>query len=91
MDQAPCSVFLTVIFPRDELTRVLGVLNIAKMLSNSGGPVITGILMNERRTWIAYVVAGALKAAYDVGLLAFFLGVRMNEGGYGDDRSGPNT
>ena len=72
MDQAPCSVFLSLVFPRDELTKVLGILNVAKILSHSGGPVITGALMNAGKMWGAFVGAGALKGAYDIGLLAFF-------------------
>ena len=88
MDQAPCSVFLTLIFPPDELTRALGVLNIAKMLSNSIGPVITGALMNARKSWIAFVVAGALKVAYDLGLLIFFMGVQVHEAVDGGDSTG---
>jgi sugar phosphate permease len=81
MDQAPCSVFLSSIFPSDELTTILGILSVAKMLSHSGGPVITGVLMDSRRTWIPFVAAGGLKALYDVGLMAFFANFKIHTRG----------
>ena len=79
MDQAPCSVFLSAIFPSSERTSSLGILNAVKMLSHSGGPVITGVLMELHRPWISFVAAGALKVLYDLGLLVFFAGAKIND------------
>lgn len=80
MDQAPCSVFLSSTFPSGELTTILGILNVAKMLSHGGGPVITGVLMDSRRAWIPFVAAGGLKALYDLGMLSFFAFERHRQG-----------
>ncbi|EKG21097.1 Major facilitator superfamily [Macrophomina phaseolina MS6] len=73
MDQAPRSAFLSKAFAPDERTAVMGIVNVVKTLSQSGGPTVTGVLAGEGRFWIAFAVAGALKASYDVGLLTLFL------------------
>jgi predicted phosphoribosyltransferase len=52
----------------------MGVVNILKTLAQSTGPSITGILAGRNHFWVAFVVAGSLKAAYDLMLLAFFGG-----------------
>lgn len=79
MDQAPCSVFLCAILPSSERTASLGTLNAIKMLSHSGGPVITGVLLEAQRPWISFVLAGGLKALYDIGLLVLFAGTKINQ------------
>ncbi|KAK7539941.1 major facilitator superfamily domain-containing protein [Phyllosticta citribraziliensis] len=72
MDQAPRSAFLSAVVLPTERTAVMGIVNVVKTLSQSAGPSFTGLLAGGRRFWVAFVVAGALKAAYDVGLLVFF-------------------
>jgi hypothetical protein len=52
----------------------MGVVNILKTLSQSGGPWVTGLLAGHGHFWVAFVAAGSLKATYDVLLLAFFAG-----------------
>ena len=52
----------------------MGVVNILKTLSQSIGPSLTGVLAGHGRFWVAFVVAGSLKAAYDLMLLTFFGG-----------------
>lgn len=52
----------------------MGVVNILKTLAQSSGPSVTGILAGRDHFWVAFVVAGSLKAAYDLMLLAFFGG-----------------
>lgn len=73
MDQAPRSTFLSAIVQPEERTAVMGIVNVVKTLSQSGGPIITGVLAGEGRFWIAFVVAGAMKASYDIGLLTIFV------------------
>ncbi|CAN8104617.1 unnamed protein product [Discula destructiva] len=80
MDQAPRSAFLSKVVSGEERTAVMGIVNVVKTLSQSGGPTITGILAGDQRFWIAFVVAGALKASYDLGLLTFFLKVERQVG-----------
>lgn len=52
----------------------MGVVNILKTLAQSSGPSVTGVLAGHGHFWVAFVVAGSLKAAYDVMLLVFFGG-----------------
>ncbi|KAK7738497.1 hypothetical protein SLS53_006016 [Cytospora paraplurivora] len=79
MDQAPRSAFLSKVVQAEERTAVMGIVNVVKTLSQSGGPTFTGILAGEDRFWVAFVVAGALKSSYDLGMLAMFL--RLEKGG----------
>ena len=58
----------------EERTAVMGIVNTLKILSQSCGPWITGLLAGDGRFWVAFVVAGALKASYDILLLTMFSG-----------------
>ncbi|OCL07196.1 MFS general substrate transporter [Glonium stellatum] len=78
MDQAPRSAFLSTVVLAEERTAVMGIVNVVKTLSQSGGPVVTGFLAGKDRFWIAFVVAGSMKAVYDVGLLTFFVNTRLH-------------
>lgn len=75
MDQAPRSAFLSKVVAAEERTAVMGIVNVVKTLSQSGGPTITGVLAGGDRFWIAFVAAGTMKASYDLGLMTFFLKV----------------
>ncbi|KAL8806038.1 MAG: hypothetical protein Q9182_001570 [Xanthomendoza sp. 2 TL-2023] len=83
MDQAPRQAFLAAAVLPSERTAVMGVVNVVKTLSQSGGPVMTGWLAGVKRFGVAFVVAGALKAGYDLAMLKMFLGVRSREGSGG--------
>lgn len=74
MDQAPRSAFLSIVVLPEERTAVMGVVNILKTLSQSGGPSVTGLLAGSGYFWVAFVAAGSLKATYDILLLIFFGG-----------------
>ena len=74
MDQAPRSAFLSIVVLPEERTAVMGVVNILKILSQSSGPSVTGVLAGNNHFWVAFVAAGCLKAVYDVLLLVFFGG-----------------
>jgi len=43
--------------------------------------VITGVLAQAGKFWVTFVVAGSLKAAYDLGLLALFKGHKTHDDG----------
>ena len=91
MDQAPRSAFLSMVVLPRERTAVMGIVNIMKTLSQSCGPWVTGLLAGSGRFWVAFVVAGALKASYDVLLLTMFGGrvhARKSEGDDGVSGSG---
>ncbi|KAL8995807.1 MAG: hypothetical protein Q9169_004527 [Polycauliona sp. 2 TL-2023] len=79
MDQAPRQAFLAAAVLPSERTAVMGVVNVVKTLSQSGGPVLTGWLAGMQRFWIAFLIAGALKAGYDLAMLKMFLGFRSRE------------
>lgn len=79
MDQAPRQAFLSATVLPAERTAVMGVVNVVKTLSQSGGPVATGYLAGLNHFWIAFLVAGGMKATYDVGLLKMFLGYKSRE------------
>ena len=61
MDQAPRSAFLSAAVLPEERTVVIGVVNTAKSLSQSAGPLVTGVLAAGGRFSAAFVVAESLK------------------------------
>lgn len=73
MDQAPRSAFLSAVVLPDERTAVMGIVNTVKTMSQSSGPLITGTLASDQRFWIAFVLAGSLKASYDLAMLSMFV------------------
>ena len=73
MDQAPRSAFLSAVVLPSERTAVMGIVNTVKTMSQSSGPILTGLMANNSHFWIAFLLAGMLKASYDLGLLAVFL------------------
>lgn len=79
MDQAPRQAFLAAAVLPGERTAVMGIVNVVKTLSQSGGPVVTGSLAGVGRFGVAFVVAGGLKAGYDLSMLGLFLGFRGRE------------
>ncbi|KAL6718647.1 hypothetical protein ACLMJK_002881 [Lecanora helva] len=79
MDQAPRQAFLAAAVLPSERTAVMGVVNVVKTLAQSGGPVVTGWLAGMGKFWVAFLVAGALKAAYDLSMLWMFWGFRGRE------------
>ena len=84
MDQAPRQAFLAAVVLPSERTAVMGVVNVVKTLSQSGGPVTTGWLAGMNRFWVSFLVAGVLKVSYDLGMLKMFLGHKMNDEDDGD-------
>lgn len=79
MDQAPRQAFLSLAVLPTERTAVMGVVNVVKTLSQTGGPVATGWLASLGKFWISFLVAGSLKASYDLGMLKMFLGYKSRE------------
>ena len=79
MDQAPRQAFLAAAVLPSERTAVMGVVNVVKTLSQSGGPLATGWLAGIGKFWTAFLIAGALKASYDLAMLRMFLGYRSRE------------
>ena len=79
MDQAPRQAFLSAAVLPGERTAIMGVVNVVKTLSQSGGPVATGWLAGIGKFWVAFLIAGAMKASYDLAMLKMFLGYKSRE------------
>lgn len=79
MDTAPRSAFMAAIVLPNERTATMGIINIVKTVSQSLGPLITGVLYGRNLYWVAFLTAGILKATYDLGMLAMFAGHKTRE------------
>jgi sugar phosphate permease len=72
MDVAPRSAFLAAVILPAERTAVMGTINIVKTFSSGIGPYITGTLATKNLFWLSFIIAGSLKATYDLSILAVF-------------------
>lgn len=79
MDQAPRQAFLAAAVLPSERTAVMGFVNVVKTLSQSGGPLTTGVLAGMGQMWFSFILAGTLKASYDLMMLKMFLGFQGRE------------
>ena len=91
MDQAPRSAFLSAVVLPQERTAVMGIITTVNTMSQSSGPLITGALAGRGKFWIAFVVAGALKGSYDLGLLATFVHTKLEGDGNSSKKSSEQT
>jgi MFS family permease len=74
MDTVPRTAFLAAVVRPNERTAIMGLINVVKTSAQTLGPSITGILAHRSLFWVAFVIAGTLKATYDLGMLAVFTG-----------------
>lgn len=65
MDQAPRAALIAAVVRPEERTAVMGITSTLRTLANVTGPSFTGLLAENGRFWIAFVVGGALRLAYD--------------------------
>jgi MFS family permease len=79
MDQAPRSAFIAAVVKPEERTAVMGIVNVLKILAQSAGPSITGVLASKGLFWLAFAMAGGLKVSYDLGLLAMFVNTQLHK------------
>lgn len=79
MDQAPRAAFIAAVVKPEERTAVMGITSTLRTLAAMVGPSITGLLAAGDRFWIAFLVAGALRLAYDFGLYALFVNVKLHQ------------
>jgi len=77
MDQAPRSAFIAAVVKPDERTAVMGITGMLRTLAGTAGPSVTGLLSMNEKFWIAFVAAGALRIAYDLGLWAMFVNMKL--------------
>lgn len=79
MDQAPRAAFIAAVVKPEERTAVMGITSTLRTLAAMIGPSITGLLAAGDRFWIAFLVAGALRLAYDFGLYALFVNMKLHQ------------
>ncbi|KAI3405809.2 hypothetical protein KGF56_001416 [Candida oxycetoniae] len=73
MDVAPKHVFLATLVDDEDRTAVFGFVNVVKTLAQIIGPSIVGIMAKDGYQWITFIIAGSLKAIYDLGILFTFI------------------
>lgn len=92
MDQAPRAAFIAAVVLPAERTAVMGITSMLRTLASMAGPTITGLLAANDRFWIAFVAAGVCRLAYDFGLYALFVNVKVDEGhGPDEEKDRPRT
>lgn len=74
MDTAPRSAFTSMVLLPSERTSVLGLINVVKTLTQCLSPLVTGALAEKGMIGWSFVLAGACKVAYDLGILVMFAG-----------------
>lgn len=79
MDTAPRSAFLAAILLPNERTAIMGAINVVKTGAQSLGPIMTGILVEKNLFWVAFLIAGSMKAIYDLSILGLFANHRTRE------------
>lgn len=90
MDQAPRAAFIAAVVKPEERTAVMGITSTLRTLAAMVGPSITGLLAAGDRFWIAFLVAGALRLAYDFGLYALFKNLKLHQHETVVSPEGPN-
>lgn len=77
MDQAPRAAFIAAVARPEERTSVMGITAMVRTLAAVSGPTLTGLLAASDQFWIAFVVAGIFRLAYDFGLYAMFVSMKL--------------
>ncbi|RKU40424.1 hypothetical protein DL546_002518 [Coniochaeta pulveracea] len=77
MDQPPRTALIATVVKPEERTAVMGITGTLRTVASTVGPTVTGFLAGDDRFWIAFVVAGALRLAYDLGLFAMFINIEL--------------
>jgi MFS family permease len=89
MDQAPRAAFIAAVVKPEERTAVMGITSMLRTLAATAGPSVTGVLAGNNRFWIAFVAAGALRLAYDFGLWAMFVNMKLYQ--HEEDQEGAKS
>ncbi|KAI1333526.1 MFS general substrate transporter [Xylariaceae sp. FL0016] len=79
MDQAPRAAFIAAVVRPEERTAVMGITGTFRTLAAMTGPTVTGFLAASERFWIAFVAAGCFRLAYDFGLYAMFVNMKLHQ------------
>lgn len=79
MDQAPRSALIAGVVRPSERTACMGITQTVRTLAATTGPLVTGFLAQKDRFWIAFVVGGACRLTYDIGLWIIFVNVKLHQ------------
>ena len=79
MDVPTRQSYTMAIVKPEERSRVAGLINLPRSLTSALGPSIAGVIMQFMGPSIPFLIAGGLKAAYDLGLYYMFRNVRPPE------------
>ena len=79
MDQGPRSVFLAQAVLPEERTKVMGIVNTVKTVSQSIAPTMTGAMAENGHFGAVFVLAGTLKVSYDIALMGLWWFGRRRE------------
>jgi MFS family permease len=88
MDQAPRTAFIAAVVKPAERTAVMGITSTLRTLGSTIGPSITGALAHTDKFWVAFVAAGTLRVAYDLGLWAMFVNMKLHTHEVSDQHTG---
>lgn len=78
MDQSPRSAFIAAVVKPEERTAVMGITSTIRTLAATAGPGLTGLLAENNRFWVAFVVGGTLRLTYDFGLYVLFVNMKID-------------
>ncbi|KAI5967151.1 hypothetical protein CANMA_003208 [Candida margitis] len=73
MDVVPRQVLLTSIMPKEEITKVMGIVNIGKTFARCVGPIFTGKLAEHSKLRYGFIINGACVLFADLVLAINFL------------------
>ncbi len=79
MDVPTRQSYVMAIVKPDERARVAGLINLPRSLTSAIGPTIAAFVMQFMGPSLPFLIAGGLKAAYDVALYMNFRNVRSSE------------
>ena len=79
MDVPTRQSYIMAIVEPEERSRVSGLINLPRSLTSALGPSIAGFMMQFLGASLPFVVAGALKAGYDLALYFMFRNVKPPE------------
>lgn len=77
MDVVPRQIILTNLIPSRDLTKSMGIVNIAKTLARTCGPFFAGQLLNLDHFWVCFIVAGGFVILADTCL--YFMFFHLND------------
>lgn len=73
MDVVPRQVLLTSIMPKQDITKVMGIVNIGKTLARCIGPIITGKLASINKLYVGFIINSCCVLLADMILAINFL------------------